>query len=97
MTEEKPPRLHGAEKGIDAGNATADATPSCPRCGSTMVARILRGLPAFSEELEADIASGSVVLGGCMIWPDQASHQCNACGLEFRSDGRPVWVTEDER
>ena len=32
--------------------------------------------------------------GGCVVEPDQATHQCNDCGLEFRSDGRPVRTEE---
>jgi hypothetical protein len=48
----------------------------------------------FSDELQADLASGEVVLGGCLVWPDQASHRCNACGLEFRSDGRVLATDE---
>jgi hypothetical protein len=70
-------------------------TPACPRCGSATVAWILRGDPAFSEQLESDLSTGRVVLGGCLVGPDQASHHCNACGLEFRTDGRPVRVDED--
>ena len=70
--------------------------PPCPRCGSAKVAWILRGYPMFRQELRANLASGSVVLGSCVVWPDQASHQCNACGLEFRSDGKPVLVPDDD-
>ena len=81
---------------MDEPRATSDAPPACPRCGSAKVAWILWGYPMLSQELEADVASGSVVLGGCVVWPDQASHQCNACGLEFRSDGRPVRAEEDD-
>jgi rubredoxin len=72
-----------------------EARSACPRCGSAKVAQILWGYPRFSEELEADLAAGRVVLGGCMVGPDQASHACTACGLEFRSDGRPVRAEED--
>ena len=74
----------------DSTGDRTSAPPACPRCGSARVAWILRGLPMFSDELQADLAAGSVVLGGCVVWPDQASHRCNACGLEFRTDGRPV-------
>jgi len=49
----------------------------------------------FSDELEAELASGNIVLGGCLVWPDQGSHQCNRCGLEFHLDGRTV-VAETE-
>jgi hypothetical protein len=81
---------------LDSTEEGIDPPPLCPRCGSANVAWILRGYPKFSDELEADLASGSVVLGGCVVWPDQATHECNACRLEFRSDGRPVQGDEDD-
>ena len=81
---------------LDFTEDRIDPPPACPRCGSENVAWILRGYPKYSDELEADLASGSVVLGGCVVWPDQASHQCNACELEFRSDGRPVRAEEGD-
>lgn len=61
----------------------------CPRCGSRETVRIQYGLPADSEQLEADIKAHRVVLGGCMVWDDQPDLSCAACGLEFRADGRP--------
>ncbi len=89
-----PPRE--VEVGVDTAEPASDVTPACPQCGSSNVAWILRGYPMFSPELEADLASGSVALGGCTISPGQASHRCNACELEFRSDGRPVRVEQDD-
>lgn len=73
----------------------AETIPACPRCGSSAVAWFLRGYPAFSPKLESDLEAGRVVLGGCLVGPEQASHRCNACGLEFRSDGRLVQADED--
>lgn len=64
--------------------------PACPRCGSVDVAEILYGLPAFDDGLEADLAAGRVVLGGCLVWDEQPDLACNACGLEFRTDDEPV-------
>ena len=81
---------------LDFEEDRIDPPPACPRCGSSNVAWILRGYPKPSDELEADLASGSVVLGGCVVEPDQATHECNACRLEFRSDGRPVQGDEDD-
>ena len=64
----------------------------CPRCGSRETVRIQYGMPAHSDRLAADLEAHRVVLGGCMIWPDQPDHSCSACGLEFRADGRPPVV-----
>jgi hypothetical protein len=75
--------------------AKADGPAACPSCGSATIAWILRGYPVFSEQLESDLDAGRVVLGGCLVGPDQASHRCNACGLEFRADGRLVRVDEN--
>ena len=62
----------------------------CPSCGSTSVARISMGLPAFSEELERALASGKLRLGGCVIEFDiETGHSsdperyCNACGTAW--------------
>ncbi len=70
--------------------------PPCPRCGSGDVAWILRGYPAMDEELDADLDARRVILGGCLVWPDQSDHRCNTCGFEFRKDGRPVRIPEGD-
>ena len=80
---------------LDFEEERIDPPPACPRCGSANVAWILRGLPKPSDELEAELASGSIVLGGCVVEPDQATYLCNACWLPFRSDGRPVCDEDD--
>jgi hypothetical protein len=72
-------------------------TPACPRCGSSEVAWILRGEPAMSDRLQADLDAHRVILGGCLVWPDQSDHRCRACRLDFRGDGRPVRVPGADR
>ena len=60
----------------------------CPKCGSSKVAKILYGLPAFDDELEAKIDAGEVVLAGCCI-PYGApllSHECRDCGFQFDAE-----------
>jgi len=57
----------------------------CPKCGSDKVAKILYGMPAFDDELEAKVDAGEVVLAGCCI-PYGAplrSHECRDCGFQF--------------
>ena len=51
----------------------------------------------MSDELQADLDGHRVILGGCLVWPDQSDHRCRACGLDFRADGRPVRVPGDDR
>jgi rubrerythrin len=52
----------------------------CPSCDAQSVARILYGYPAFSTELDEDLKTGMVVLGGCVITDDDPVWQCTACG-----------------
>ena len=53
---------------------------ACPKCGSNKVARILYGLPDFSEELERKLGAGEIVLGGCTVFGDDPTWHCNDCG-----------------
>ncbi len=55
----------------------------CPRCKSESVAKLLYGMPAFSEKLEKDLTSGKVVLGGCEIDPLFPKWRCSTCKYEF--------------
>ncbi len=65
----------------------------CPRCGSTSVARIAYGLPAWSETLDERMKAGEVRLGGCMPGPYNLS--CNACDQAFgRRVPEPVAMEE---
>lgn len=55
----------------------------CPACGSKRIARILYGLPAFSDELQRDLEEGKITLGGCCIRDDDPVWQCADCDMEF--------------
>ncbi|MGI6221611.1 MAG: hypothetical protein ACOYIP_07075 [Coriobacteriales bacterium] len=57
----------------------------CPKCGSTDIASVLYGFPAFNEELRRKIDAGDVVLNGCEIESGVPlyPHECKACGLRF--------------
>ena len=69
---------------MDAENVES-AEVVCPRCGSRHVAQILHGMPAFTEELQRELAEGKVVLGGCDIdiFHPTPSYHCNDCEEEF--------------
>lgn len=51
----------------------------CPACGGSPVARILYGMPIFSEELKTALDEGTVVLGSCVISGDDPKWQCTQC------------------
>lgn len=55
----------------------------CPNCGSLIVARILYGFPAYSEELEADMKAGRIAIGGCSITGDDPAWKCMECETEI--------------
>ena len=55
----------------------------CPYCGSRNTARILYGLPAFSEELNREMENGKVVPGGCDISGNKPEYQCKDCSKKF--------------
>jgi hypothetical protein len=51
----------------------------CPECGSARVAKILYGFPIFSEELEAQIKAGQIILGGCVVTNLDPFWRCTDC------------------
>ena len=57
---------------------------TCPKCGSTNIARYSYGLPAFDKELNEKLESGEIVLGGCCIdIGDSPKYYCNDCEHDF--------------
>ncbi len=55
----------------------------CPNCGNDNTAKILWGMPSFSDELRNELSEGKVVLGGCCITGEDPDWHCNDCGCEF--------------
>lgn len=55
----------------------------CPVCGSIRIARYLRGMPVYSEELQKDINECKIILGGCCISEDDPFCICVDCKIEF--------------
>ncbi len=69
--------------------------PKCPVCESTHIAEIQYGTPIYvtqnkyilgeeneiylDPELEAQIKSGEIVLGGCFQFKDSPAWRCNNC------------------
>jgi predicted RNA-binding Zn-ribbon protein involved in translation (DUF1610 family) len=65
--------------------ATEGRPLSCPSCGSSRIALILYGLPAFDEELEELLSQGTVTLGGCGVTGDDPEWECLECGETIRA------------
>ena len=62
---------------------TAEPSLVCPKCQAGNPARILYGLPDFTPELQQELSSKRVVLGGCVIFDDSPAWQCTRCGHEW--------------
>ncbi len=57
------------------------AKPPCPACGSPDVIRIVYGEPP--PALGEAEARGELVIGECLVGPDNPTEHCKACGHEF--------------
>jgi len=55
----------------------------CPSCGLRHGVPILYGLPG-PDAADAQ-QRGEVVLGGCIVAPDQPDRACTACGHQWKS------------
>ncbi len=68
--------------------SSARRVVKCPECGSSRVATISFGMPGWSPQLEEDLASGRVFLGGCCVGRDDPDRHCHECGHSW-SAGPP--------
>ena len=55
----------------------------CPRCGSKNTARILYGMPVYSEEMERKLNEGKLYLGGCCVTDNGPTRHCSECCRNF--------------
>jgi predicted RNA-binding Zn-ribbon protein involved in translation (DUF1610 family) len=60
-----------------------DKRTKCPKCGSIRIARYLYGMPMMSEQLQADLDTGRIVIGGCEITGDDPAWKCLECETEI--------------
>ncbi len=97
-------KVEGLPWNLDFSVRNKKAQIKCPYCGSTDTARILYGMPAFSDELQKKLDSGKVHLGGCclmgiktedgeMIQTDPKRY-CNHCRKEFAKPA--YWQNKDQ-
>lgn len=59
----------------------------CPRCGKAPVGVLRYGKPVVNDKLLADLAAGTVVLAGCMVYDDAPAWRCSQCGQVFHQKG----------
>lgn len=67
----------------------------CPFCSEGPVARVLYGLPAYSPELERQLAQRKVVLGGCCRSQWDPAWQCTNCETWIYREGDSFEVQPD--
>jgi DNA-directed RNA polymerase subunit RPC12/RpoP len=56
---------------------------TCSECGSKRIAKIVYGLPHFSDEERRDVELGKIVLGGCVLTGEDPVWECADCGKAF--------------
>jgi hypothetical protein len=66
----------------------------CPWCGEVRGARVSFGFPAWNAELEAAMARGEVVLGGCIIDVASPGWRCGACRRSWGVRDPHAWAWE---
>ena len=59
---------------------------ACPNCASTNTCRIVYGMVAFDEKLDADLRAGKIHLAGCGISDDAPNRHCNDCETDFSTE-----------
>ncbi len=71
------------DEGLPTELASGKPAKMRPACGRRVGRPILRCMP--TDEVFAAIDDGSIdiVLGGCIISPDDHDHRCTNCGTEF--------------
>lgn len=52
----------------------------CPRCESPKIASIIWGLVLLTPEEREELASGKIILGGCIVTGYDPSWRCAECG-----------------
>jgi len=69
----------------------------CPECGSNRIARVMYGMPEYSEKMAKEIDEKRLILGGCCVTEDDPPWQCVDCdiGLYKKSDKESILSPEE--
>ena len=97
-------RLEGLPWNLDFVVRNEEAQIKCPRCGSRNTARILYGMPAFTDEFQAQLDAGRIYIGGCCIdgartkeggWVSlDPARYCNHCKKTF---AKPAFLQDHDQ
>jgi hypothetical protein len=55
---------------------------NCPTCQSPRIARVIYGLPIFDDQLQRDLVTGKVVLGGVPNQTNNPDWLCLNCDAD---------------
>ena len=70
------------------GDEAAAGPSTCPACGAIGSLRpIVYGLPSL--ELRAQADRDEVVLGGCLVDPEDPTHFCRSCERSLKLEAGP--------
>ena len=69
----------------------------CPSCNQETGVDIVYGMPGEETALKAE--QGEIVLGGCVIEPNQPNYHCVSCGFEWDrtrqfEEAKQKWLKE---
>ena len=67
---------------------------NCPKCGSAKFVGILYGRPTTEAREARD--RGEIILGGCIIMPDQPDWECTACGHQWFDVDDPARIRRNK-
>ena len=70
---------------------------NCPACDQLTGVDIVYGEPSIGLAKQAEL--GEIVLGGCVIEPNQPFYHCKACGFEWDKsahfeNAKKIWLRD---
>ena len=67
-------------------NCVGGSGTTCPSCGEGDARPIIWGMPSPELMEAAEAGLIDVALGGCCVTEDDPTHECRACGRQFRDE-----------
>jgi hypothetical protein len=70
-------------------------SPLCPKCQSENTCEILYGMQDYTDELDRELESRKVHLGGCVMDDDSPVYHCNTCNAHFNAPFPNIYLDID--